>query len=78
VAGDDVFATGDELLGEQIAEPASGLDRPQPAIERCRPGEQLAELPRPAAQLETREFDLAFVDRARRVEQLVRIDPDHH
>jgi hypothetical protein len=27
-------ARGDELLGEQVAKPASGLDRPRPAPER--------------------------------------------
>jgi hypothetical protein len=43
---DHVFTRGDELLCEQIAEPASGLDRPRPTLrEPVSPRQQLACLP---------------------------------
>ena len=36
----DGLARSDELLSEEIAEPACGLDRPHPIGERCRPRPQ--------------------------------------
>ena len=64
---DDPLAGGDELLGQQIAEPAGTLDRPRPIIERRRPADQPLELvgARPHAQLA--EELLAGVERHRRV-----------
>ena len=73
-----MFTARDELLGEQITQPTSGLDRPRTTLERRRPSEQIGYLPAVRADLEPGELGLAFIDRARRVEQLVRIDPNDH
>ena len=39
-----MFTGGDELLGQQVAETAGGLDRPRPLRERLRPPQQPLEL----------------------------------
>jgi hypothetical protein len=72
------LAVREKLLREQIAEPTSGLDRPRPLLEPCRPRQQLVQLPWSRADLQLPELNLAAIDRARRVEQLVWIDPNHH
>ena len=73
-----MFTAGNELLGEQIAEPARRFDRPRSALERRRPREQIGHLTQVCSDLEMGELGLVFIDRARRVEQLVWIDTDDH
>ena len=41
---DDPLAGSDELLSQQVAEPAGTLDRPRPLLERRRPGHQPLDL----------------------------------
>src|SRR4029077_12373173 len=68
----------DELLCEQIAEPAGGLDRPRPFPERLRPREQLRCLLARCTDPRAVELALAVVDRDRGVTRLVWIDTDDH
>jgi len=75
---DDALAGVDELLGEEVAEPASGLDRPRPFLERCRPSHQAIHLGLRRPNLEAGELAFAVVERDRLVGLLVRVDPDHH
>ena len=74
----DTLTRTDELLREQIAEPGRRLDRPPPLGEGLRPTQKQLELTLPRADVQLREFVFVVVDRARRVRQLVRIDPDDH
>ena len=71
-----MFAFGDELLGEELAEPVSGLDRPGPVIERRRPRQQPHRLTAIRGELELGERLFVLVDGHRGVGRLVRIDPD--
>lgn len=73
-----MLATRDELLREQIAEPASGLDRPQTRRERGRPLEQLSELTRACTDTQLAQLSLSSIDRRRGVQRLVRVDPNDH
>ena len=68
----------EQLLGKQTTEPGSGLDRPRATPEQRRPLEQLVELPRSRSHHDLGELGLLSVNRAHRMERLVRIDSDHH
>ena len=68
----------DELLGQEIAEPAGGLDRPRAFPERLRPRQQLRRLLARRTHPRAVEFALAVVDRDRGVTRLVGIDTDDH
>lgn len=59
---DHDLAGGDELLGEEIAEPAGGLDCPHPIRERCRPRTQLVGLFRTRSDTQFVEHTLGVVD----------------
>ena len=76
---DDLLAGGEELLGQQVAEPAGGLDRPDPiaAIEALGPLQQLGHLLAGRTHEPLVEHPLRGVDRDRGVGPLVRVDADH-
>jgi len=74
----DDLAGGDQLLGEQIAEPASGLDRPGAGLERLGPRHQLVDLAATGSDLLAGQLLLAPVDRDGRVGRLGRVDTDDH
>ena len=75
---DDVFAFGDELLGQQLAESVSRLDRPRPLIEGRSPRQQPLRLTAVGHDLQLAESLFVLVDRHRSVSRLVRVDPDDH
>jgi hypothetical protein len=59
---DHDLAGGDELLGEEIAEPAGGLDRPHPIREQCRPAAELVGLFRTRSDTQFVEHTLGVGD----------------
>ncbi len=76
---DDVLARRDELLGQQIAEPAGRLDRPRPLLERLRPRQQLRHLANAwLAPCTTPSSSSLAADRHRGVRRLVRVDTNDH
>ena len=76
---DNVFTHGEKLLSQQVAEPAGGLDRPDPiaAIEALGPLQQLRHLLAGGPHQPLIKDPLRGVDRHRSVGPLVRIDSDH-
>jgi len=74
----DPLAGVEELLGQQVAEPAGGLDRPGAVLEARRPLQQLIDLASRRPHLHLAELRLVLVDRHRRVRPLVGIHADHH
>ena len=74
-----MFAGGEELLGQQIAEPSGGLDRPDPitAVEALDPLQQLRHLFAGSAYEPLVEHPLRGIDRDRGVGPLVWVDADH-
>ena len=75
---DDILPSGEELLGEQIAQPAGRLHRPRPFLELGRPPEELLRLTAGRPDFEPGQFRLSRVDGHRGVRPLVGIDADHH
>jgi hypothetical protein len=75
---EDGLARGHELLGQEIAQPARGLDRPRPLLERHRPLEQLVELMAARSPPDLRKLRFVTADGDRCVRPLVGIDADHH
>jgi hypothetical protein len=75
-----VFTGSEKLLGQQIAEPAGRLDRPDPLAitERVSPSDELSDLTSPRLHQPFRDHDLMCIDRDRGVRALVWIDTDHH
>jgi hypothetical protein len=67
-----------EAAGEQVAEPACGLDRPDPltVVELARPAQQLRDLSRGGPHQPLAKHFLVAVDRDRDVGALVRVDAD--
>jgi hypothetical protein len=75
---DDDLSGSYELLGEQIAEPARGLDRPRSSLEGFGPRHELVDLAATGSQVLAGEFFFGAVDRDGAVGRLVRIDTDDH
>ena len=75
---EDVLAPGDELLGQQVAQPTGRLDGPGALLERFGPGDQLVHLAAGGPHLDARELVFCLVDRHRCVRCLVGVDADHH
>jgi hypothetical protein len=81
---DDVFTAGNQLLGQQVAEPTGGLDRPHPdavTVNVSGPVQEPSNLIPVRRDRQLTQHHLSLVDRNRRVGCLVRIDPnrgDHH
>jgi len=75
---DDVLTGGEELLGEQVAQPAGRLHRPRPFLELGRPPEELLRLTAGRSDLEPGQFRLGLVNGHCGVRPLVGIDADHH
>jgi hypothetical protein len=71
-----VLAGGHELLGQQIAQPTGGLDRPRPLFEGRGPLEQLVELATTRPHLQLRKLCFVAVDHDRGMRPLVRVDAD--
>ena len=69
---------GDQLLGEQIAPPGGGLDRPPAPPQRFGPRHQLVHLAHPGSDLLANHLILAAIDRHRCVTRLVRVDTSDH
>lgn len=69
---------GQELLGEQITQPAGRLHRPRPLLELGRPPKKLLRLTASRSDPEPGQFRLGLVDGHRGVRPLVGIDADHH
>ena len=74
----DGLAGGNELLGEEVAEPACGLDGPPSIDKRLGPPQQLRDLLARRSDFGACELGLAAVDRDRSVRRLVRVDADDH
>ena len=72
------LAGGQQLLGQQVAEAASGLDRPGPLPKWRGPVAQLIDLAAGGPHPHLRQLGLVSVDRHRGVRALVGIDADHH
>jgi hypothetical protein len=69
---------GQQLLGQQTAQPARALDRPGPVRPfRC-PSEQLGGLPFRRLYPELSQRFLSRADRHRRMRGLMRVDANHH
>lgn len=77
-SGRDNRAGVDELLGEEISEPARSLNCPCPLRGGRGPAQHLIELPARGPHLDPRQLNLDAVDRDGLVQLLVRIDTDHH
>ena len=75
---DDVFAGGDELLGQQEPEPVGRLDGPASLRKVDRPFEETLDLVTVCLHRQLAECCLFFVDRHRSVGRLVRVDADQH
>jgi hypothetical protein len=73
-----VLAGGHQLLGEQVAEPARGLDRPHSGLEALCPCHELVDLGATSSHLLAGHLLLAAADRDRSVAGLVRVDTDDH
>jgi hypothetical protein len=75
----DVLTRLQELLGQQLAQPPSGLDCPGPLrAQRFRPGQQPRGLAPVSHQPQPGERPLVAVDRHRRLRRRVRVDTDDH
>ena len=74
----DVLPDGEELLGEEVTEPAGRLDGPQPLGIVDGPLEQPLDLQAVGPKRQLPELVLRVVDGHRRVGGLVRIDADEH
>jgi hypothetical protein len=74
----DGLAGGDELLGQQVAESAGGLDGPSTRVERLSPCDELVGLSAAGAHLLAGQLLLAAADRNGCVGRLVRVDTDDH
>jgi hypothetical protein len=76
---DDVLASSEQLLGEQLAEPVSGLQRPPAVIaQRRRPRQQPLPLRPPGSDLQPADRSLVTIDRHRCVGRLVRVYAEDH
>ncbi len=69
---------GDQLLGQQVAQPGGALHRPGPLRPRRRPRQQLLRLGRAGTHPQLAQRLLTRADRHRGMRALVRVDPDHH
>jgi hypothetical protein len=76
--GAQALPGSDELLGQQVPQPGSALDRPGPLRPLPCPRQQLAGLGRAGTHLQLALPLFARADRHRRVRALMRVDPDHH
>jgi hypothetical protein len=74
----DLLAGVEELLGQQIAEPTGGLDRPRALLEARRPLQQLIDLAARRSHLHLGEPRLVLVLWPPRCATLVGIHADHH
>jgi hypothetical protein len=74
----DGLARSDQLLGQQVAEPAGGLDRPRSLTQRFGPPQQLWHLLAGRPDPGPCELSFAAVDRHRGVRRLVWVDADDH
>jgi hypothetical protein len=72
------LAGGDQLLGQQAAQPRGALYRPDPVRPGGRPRDQLLGLGRAGANAYLAQRLLGRGNCHRGVRALVRIDPDHH
>jgi hypothetical protein len=72
------LAGGDQLLGQQPAQPAGAFHRPGPLRPGLRPGNQLPGLVRAGPHPQLAQRLLGRADRHRGVRALMRVDPDHH
>ena len=74
-----MLASGEKLLGQQIAEPSGRLDRPDPitAVEALDPLQQLRHLFAGGPHEPLVEHPLRGIDRDRSVGPLVGVDADH-
>ena len=72
----DGLAGGDELLGQQRAEPAGGFDGPRPRFERRGELEQPVALSTIRGDTELADDDFSLVEHRGGVGPLVRVDPD--
>jgi hypothetical protein len=68
----------DELLSEQVAKPAGGLDRPSTSPEFLGPRQQLSHLLAGCPHPDSAEFAFVVAYRYRGVAGLVRVDTDDH
>ena len=75
---EDLLAPGDELLGQQVAQPTGRLDGPGPLLEGLGPAHQLFHLAPGGPHLDARDLVFSLVDGHRCVRCLVGIDADHH
>ena len=75
---EDLFASSDELLGQQVAQPTGRLDGPGALLERFGTTDQLFHLAPGGPHPDARELVFCLVDGHRCVRCLVRIDADHH
>jgi len=67
-----------QLLGQQVAQPAGALNGPGPLRPGRGPGQQPLRLGGAGTDLQLTQRLLRRADRHRRVRGLVRVDPDHH
>ena len=75
---EDLFAGAHQLLGQQVAHPSGGLDRPGPWPERLRPGQQFRRLLARRSHSDLSQRMLVAADGHCRVGCLVGVDPDDH
>jgi hypothetical protein len=69
---------GDQLLGQQAAQPPGAFHRPRPLRPGPRPGDQLPRLVRAGPDPQRAQRLLSPAHRHRGVRALMRVDPDHH
>ena len=74
----DPLTGGDELLGQQVAQPGSAFDRPGPLWPRRRPLRELPGLRSRGADPDLAQRLFCRADHHRCVRALVRVHADHH
>jgi hypothetical protein len=72
------LAGGEQLLRQQLPQPARPFDRPRPLPPTTSPAQQRLGLFARGAHPQLPQWLLASIDHKRGVRPLMRIDPDHH